>query len=385
MGGKEPRSDRSLDILRIARAVYPESMGGGAIHVHSMSKRQAKMGHNVTILTTDRGDRTLPGREKRDGYEIIRDKELATLLGNSITPGFIRSFANLKSEYDVIHVHSHLSLSSNIATLLSRFGDTPLVVTNHGLRSQTAPDWVQDIYLPTVGKFTFNSSDTVLTYSETERDELRELGINAPIRVIHNGVDCTRFSPDNSETDSNQLLFVGRLRSTKGPDIALEIFRQLHGDFPELKLKVVGEGPLREDLEATVAEYDLNNTVDFVGELPNEEMPEVYNDSSIFILPTEREGVPRTLLESMACGVPVVTTNLPQVEPVVDGGGLLIERDVDEFAGVIRKLLTSPDTRKSMGAQGRDRVRENYSWQETVSETTEIYQELLNNKHQINK
>lgn len=370
-------SNGPLDILRIARAVYPESMGGGAIHVHSMSERQAEMGHNVTVLTTDRGNRSLPRREERTGYSISRDRELFTLFGNSITPGFVRSLRRYQEDYDVIHVHSHLSLSSNIAALLSRFDSTPLILTNHGIRSQTAPDWVQEIYLPTVGKFTLNSADTVLTYSDTEQDELRELGITVPISVIHNGVDCTRFAPEDHVSDSGRLLFVGRLRATKGPDMALEIFNILQEDFPELSLTIVGDGPMRDELSDRISRYGLEDNVELLGEVANEEMPEIYNESTVFVLPTQREGVPRTLLEAMACGVPVITTNLPQVEPVVNGGGIVVDRELDEFSAAIRTLLASKEQRQNMSGQGRNHVLENFSWKETVSKTTEKYYELL--------
>jgi len=377
MDSRKVAGDESLDILRIARAVYPESMGGAAIHVHSMSERQVDMGHDVTILTTDRGNRELPRREERDGYQIIRDRELTTLFGNSITPWFVSSFKRYQDKYDIVHVHSHLSLISNISALLSRFDNTPFVLTNHGLRSQTAPEWVQDIYLPTVGKFTFNSADTVFTYSESECEQLRELGVSSSISVIHNGVDCTQFTPDERSTDKNQLLFVGRLRSTKGPHIALQVLHRLQSDFPDLTMKMVGDGPMRNEITSIVANYRLEDSVDLIAEVPNKEMPRLFNESLIFILPTSREGVPRTLLEAMACGIPVVATNLSQVEPVVDGGGLLVERNIDEFLEAIRTLLTSPEQRQNMSTQGRNRVLENYSWKETVAETTKKYYDIL--------
>lgn len=370
-------NDRSLNILRIARAVYPESMGGGAIHVHSMSKRQSEMGHNVIVLTSDRGDRSLSPAERRDGYALKRHRELGTLFGNSLTPGIIRSLRAYNDEIDIIHIHSHLSFLSNIVALRSYIDDTPLIVTNHGLRSQTAPDWIQNLYLPTLGKFTFNSADMVLTYSDTEREELRDLGITAPISVIHNGVDCTKFSPRKTDTEGQQLLFVGRLRESKGPKMVLKIFEQLADDFPDLTVKIVGDGPLRTELEQYVIAHGLEDRVSVLGEVENEAMPQLYNESSVFVLPTEREGVPRTVLEAMASGTPVVTTNLPQVEPVVDEGGIVVDRSIEGFSGAIRSLLMKPDRRKEMGDRGRNRVLENYSWEETVKETTEQYYTLL--------
>jgi len=376
MDASESNQDRSLDILRIARAVYPESMGGGAIHVNSMSKKQVEMGHNVTVLTTDGGDITVPREESRDGYTIRRCREIANLFGNSLAPGFVSAFRRHKQKYDVVHVHSHLSSLSNIAALFSRFDDIPMILTNHGLRSQTAPDWIQQIYLPTIGRFTFNSADRVLCYSDSERGELREQHVRSPITVIHNGVDCTTFAPAGVDREL-QLLFVGRLMETKGPDLLLSIFERLAPDFSKLSLTIVGDGPLATQLEQHRSNSQFTSRISLLGDVPNEELPEIYSESSVFVLPTSREGVPRTILEAMACETPIVTTSLPQVEPVLGEGGCAVDRDPDSFEAVLRELLQDGNRRRMMGKAARQRVLKNYSWDETVRETTATYLDLL--------
>lgn len=369
--------NQSLDILRVARAIYPESMGGGSIHVHEISKQQAEMGHNVTVVTSDRGNSTLPRVEKRAGYTIRRYDELFTPFGNSFTPGVANVLKSAKSEYDIVHAHSHLSFLSNVAAFFSRIGNAPFVITNHGIQSQTAPDWVQQLYLPTVGRFTFNSADRVFTYSREEQDRLRSLGITVPISVIHNGVDCSQFAPEEGANESLQLLFIGRLLESKGPHLLVAIFDELQSEYPELRLKIVGQGPMKNELLENISDRGLDGYIDLVGEVPNNMLPDFYNESSVFVLPTSREGVPRTILEAMACGTPVVSTNLPQVRSVVDDGGVVVEREIDSLTTVICNLLESPDRRVKMGKRGRNRVLNNYSWQETVRKTTNQYYEVL--------
>lgn len=369
-------ADRSLQILRVARAIYPESVGGGAIHVHSMSKRQAELGHEVTILTTDHGDRSLPRTERRDGYTIKRHRELTNIFGNSIAPEFVRSLRRHSDEYDIVHAHSHLSFLSNVAAVLSRVGKLPLVLTNHGFRSQTAPDWIQQLYLPTVGRFTFNSADMVLCYSNVERDKLREEGVQSPISVIHNGIDCSKFSP-RPVNEKLQLLFVGRLRETKGPQMLMDLFERLAPEFPELKLKLVGDGPLYDTLRQRTMNSQFSDRISLVGEVTNDALPEIYTESSLLVLPTSREGVPRTILEAMACETPVVTTNLPQVIPVIDDGGRTVSRDLETFETAVRSLLDDTEQRQKIGQLARQHVLENYSWDETVRETTAKYFELV--------
>jgi len=161
----------------------------------------------------------------------------------------------------------------------------------------------------------------------------------------------------------------------------LDIFTEVREKNPEITLKIVGDGPLREELRRRISERGLEHVVNLAGEVDNDIMPDIYNESSLFVLPTIREGVPRTVLEAMACGLPVVTTNLPQVEPVVEDCGLAVPRDTESFSEAINNLLASPDRQSAMNERCRIKIRENYSWQDTVRKTTNKYCEILNNYH----
>ncbi len=370
-------TDDSLRILRVAPDLYPEQLGGGALHAHTMSKRQADRGHDVTVLTSRHGDRSLPMQERRDGYEIQRNRQLAKPFGNSITPGIVRSLAGRLGEYDVVHAHSHLYFSSNVAGLLGRLSATPLVLTNHGLISQTAPGTIQKLYLPTVGRFTFNSADRVLCYTETDRDRLRERNVTAPISVVHNGIDCSTFRPMTFVEPRQRLLYVGRLKETKGVDRLIRAFAELYEEYPDLTLSIVGEGPTRESLEALCDRLDVDDRVTFRGTVPNDELPELYTASRAFVLPSTAEGLPRTVLESLACGTPVVTSDLPQLESVVEGCGHQVPPEsIDELAGAIERLISDDSTYREMSERSRSRIESEYSWTETVAETTAIYREV---------
>lgn len=367
-----------LRILRVATDAYPHILGGGAIHVHEMSKAQAEMGHDVTLLTSDHGDRSAPREERRDGYWIRRYRQVARPFGNSITPGMLAEISLLAPNCDVIHAHSHLYFTTNATAALARVIETPLVVTNHGLHSQTAPKWVMEPFLWTVGRFTFNAADRVLCYTETDRERLRERNITAEISTINNGIDCETFEPTADRRDDTQVLFVGRFNESKGVHRLVEAFAGLTETFPDATLKLVGSGPLEDRLHALVSEHGITDCVEFTGTVPNEELPAVYANSTVFVLPSDAEGLPRTVLEAMACETPVVTSDLPQLEPVVDGAGLTVPRgSIDELRTSLADLLRDPDRRAEMGRLGRERVVAEYSWAATVRETTDVYREIL--------
>jgi glycogen(starch) synthase len=370
-------ADSGLRILRIATDSYPDVLGGGALHAHELSSLQAEMGHDVTLLTSDHGDREKPRQETRAGYEVRRYRQIVRPFGNSITPGMVPAMRRLLATHDIVHAHSHLYFSTNMAALLARLNSTPLVITNHGLHSQTAPMAVQKAYAP-LAKFTFNSADRVLCYTETDRNRLRERGVTAPISVIHNGIDCDTFVPDASDDTRRQVLFVGRLKETKGVRSLLEAFALMAQKTADITLRFVGKGPLREELEQTAAEHSVSDRVTFTGRIPNEELPDMYAESAVFALPSEVEGFPRTVLEAMACGTPVVTSELPQLESVVNQVGETVPHgDVEELADALQELLEAPDRRERLGQRARECVLEEYSWAETVRETTAVYHELV--------
>lgn len=362
-----------MRILRVAQKLYPETKGGGAYHVHALSRDQAAMGHDVTVLTIQREGQ--PRRDERDGYTILRQPATVSPPGNEVSVGIARRLWATE-DVDVVHAHSHLYAASNLAAIRRHFDETPLALTNHGLRSQTAPRRVFEWYLRTVGRWTLDAADIVFTYTDIEREKLRELGVSTDVAVVPNGIDVERFALEGevSEriTGSPALLFVGRLVAGKRPRDAIEAFEPVVADHPHARLSLVGTGSQRADLEARVAGTGLEGHVDFLGHVPYEAMPALYRAADLFVLPSETEGVPRSVLEALATGTPVVTTELAQLGALHEHGGVGVPvGDVDALADVLKTLLADDARRKQLGRSGRKYVQTHHDWTDTVAATTE--------------
>ena len=367
-----------MRILRIAQKTYPEVVGGGTYHVHAMSRDQAAMGHDVTVLTV--GDGTRPPREERAGYTVVRRPESAKALGNSLSMGVAR-FLHDADGFDVMHAHSHLYFSTNLAALKRRFASIPLAITNHGLYSQSAPEWVFRWYLRTLGRVTFDSADGVFCYTGTDASRLREFGVGTDIHVVANGIDTHRFSPDGDESQriagDPAVLFVGRLVEGKRPGDALSAIEQVREVHPDARLHFAGQGPLRTDLERRVAEHGLDEGVQFLGEVPHEEMPDLYRAADLFVLPSRAEGLPRTVLEALSTGTPVVASDLAQMRSVIEGAGVTVPvGDSEGFADALSSLADDAERYERYSARGRERVRTDHSWSSTVESTTEHLESL---------
>ncbi|GAA0471513.1 glycosyltransferase family 4 protein [Halococcus dombrowskii] len=373
-----------MRILRIAQKTYPEVVGGGTYHVHAMSRDQAAMGHDVTVLTVGNGTR--PRREERAGYTVVRRPATAEAFGNSLSAGVAR-FLHGVDDYDVMHAHSHLYFSTNLAALKRRFDSIPLAITNHGLYSQSAPEWVFRWYLRTFGRVTFNSADAVFCYTETDADRLGDFGVDVPLHVVPNGIDTERFSPEGEEsnriTGDPAVLFVGRLVEGKRPGDALSAIERVRETHPEARLHFAGKGSLRADLEQRVAERGLDDAVAFLGEVPHEEMPELYRGADLFVLPSRAEGLPRTVLEALASGTPAVTSNLAQLVPMVEKAGITVSvGDWKGFADALDELASSPEHREAYGKRGRELVVTEHAWSDTVARTTEQLEALCEEHRQ---
>ncbi|MCU4926460.1 glycosyltransferase family 4 protein [Halobacteria archaeon AArc-dxtr1] len=354
-----------MRILRVAQKVYPDIKGGGPYHVHAMSRDQAAMGHDVTVLTV-RHDQSLPAIEERAGYTVVRYDPVAKPLGNELSPGLAQYLRRI-GDVDVVHAHSHLYFATNLAALKRRLGTIPLAITNHGLYSQNAPEWVFDLYLRTVGRWTFNQADVVFCYTDEDRERVREFGVSSPIEVVANGIDTERFSPagPTSERVTGErpvVVFVGRLVEGKRPSVAVEAFASVVEDHPTAQLYFCGEGPLRGELEERARELGVREAVTFLGQIPYEEMPAVYRSADAFVLSSRAEGVPRTIMEALSTGVPVVSSALPQVRSAFgDAVAYAPIGDVDAFADRIREAVS--------GGEGGE-LGAAFRWERTVAETT---------------
>ncbi|MBP1923632.1 glycosyltransferase involved in cell wall biosynthesis [Halorubrum alkaliphilum] len=368
-----------MRILRVAPWTYPDTKGGGDYHVHAMSRDQAAMGHDVTVLTT-REDQSLPRIEETHGYTILRVSPGVTLLGNDVSPAVARYLWHADGDdFDVIHAHSHCYFVTNLAALKGRFGDIPLAITNHGLYSQNAPERLFSLYLKTLGRWTFNQADVVFCYTDVDKKRVRELGVRSRIEVVPNGIDTERFTPEGPESElidaeGPVVLFVGRFAEGKRPWLAIEAFAEVLEEYPDAELYLCGDGALREDLEAQVEELGIGEAVTFLGHVPYDEMPKVYRSGKVLVLPSRAEGVPRTVLEAMASGLEIVMSDLEQVTPTLGERGHVVADDGNTtFAdGLFEAIEDSGEASEQIAV-------DDHRWADTVERTTCTLESITEN------
>ena len=365
-----------MKILRVVSDLYPAVVGGIGVHAHQMSTSQAQKSHDVTVLTLNQKE--LTAEEIINGYRVKRFPCYFTICGNSFAPGLILEILKRKRAVEIIHAHSHLFFSTNICALAKIVHSAPLVITNHGLISASAPAWLNTIYKNTFSLATFQIADHIICYTNIEKENIEKMGIDPKkISVIHNGVDTTLFKPRASKktADQKQILWVGRFVTGKGVEYLIDAFFHVQNKSPNTQLILVGIGPEKTAIEDRIKKLHLQSSVTFIDYLDNEELPGVYKNSDVFVLPSLMEGVPRTILEAMACGVPVVTTNLSHLVDIIAGAGLVVPpKEPTLLSDAILTILEDTSLADNMGQRGRRKIAEEYSWEDTVGKTLALYE-----------
>jgi glycosyltransferase involved in cell wall biosynthesis len=206
---------------------------------------------------------------------------------------------------------------------------------------------------------------------------------------MQNVVDCDYFQPpENPRQNQRELtvVCVGSLTRQKRHDIFLRSFALARQSNPHLKARLVGEGPLRMELEQLANTLHLSNSVEFAGAV--DEMPPVFQRSDILVHTSDYEGTPNVILEAMACGLPVVATNVGAApDLIVDGRtGLIVEKqDGAALALAIVHLAASPQLREQMGQAARESALEHYSLQVSGPKLQAVYSLLLGRKYSENR
>jgi phosphatidylinositol alpha-1,6-mannosyltransferase len=240
-----------------------------------------------------------------------------------------------------------------------------------------------------------NASGIVATskwVAELASDVMQQVGIEAPppVAALDLGTDPARFNPSRDTGalrrrwgvgDAPLILTVARLVPHKGQDMGIRALSTLRRDFPELRYIMVGEGHDEERLRALARELGVLDRVGFVGAMRDDELPEAYATSTIYLgasrvdKEVNVEGFGISFLEAAASGIPSIGGDSGGVRSAVRDGetGIIVPpTDSDAIADAIRSLLLNPERRKKMGIAGRHAVETHYNWDRVARDTREF-------------
>jgi len=290
-----------------------------------------------------------------------------------------------RGEFDIIQCH--FGGNGNVGVLLKELGIKGKVVTIfHGY---DLSKYVKK-HGKTVYNVLFEKGDIFLPVSNYLKTRLLELGCDEKkILVHHMGIKSEKFPFRMRKVSGGELvkiITVGRLIEKKGIDYGIRAVGNLKGKQLKIEYNIVGDGPLRKDLERLIEELELTGTVKLLGKKPHREVINLLNESHILLAPSvtakdaDQEGIPVVLMEAMAMGLAVVSTYYSGIPELIEEGRtgfLASERNTSAIAEKIEHLIKYPETWIGMSHAGRKFVEEHYDIDKLNKRLVEIYKGAL--------
>lgn len=356
---------------------YPPYMGGIETHLQALSRELAKA-VDLRVIVSNNQSRT--AREVPDGVNLLRVATPMTLFSTPLCPAMVSAIRNASAE--VIHIH--LPNPTAVMAYLASGHRGKAIFTYH---SDTVKQKVLGLLFQPLLDAALRRASAVIA---TSPNYLATSPVLATVRdrchVIPYGIDLTQFEHSDPavvgqirrQYGERLVISVGRLVYYKGFEYLIRAMKQVNG-----KLLIVGDGPLRADLERLASELGIAEKIGFLGEVQNERVIPYYHAAQIFALASvaRSEAFGIVQIEAMASGLPVVNTALDSGVPFVslDGQtGLTVPpADPDAMAAALNRLLDDADLRRAFGSAGIRRAQQEFSLDTMVGRTLELYRSVM--------
>ncbi|MDD3977830.1 MAG: glycosyltransferase family 4 protein [Methanomicrobium sp.] len=362
---------------------YPDAIGGDAVVVSNLESEQQRMGHEVFILTSRCHETVQKSNifiygitDMPSGLDKISIKRILSLLMLSFSGFFLLS----RIKPDIIHAHS-----PDIGFILSFQAilfNIPVINTCHGVtfadRQFSAGKGRIELFLLKNGRF-----NKIVTVDKNSLPFFLKQNIKNAC-YISNGVDidCLKRE-DNCRSSLSEFkyLFVGRLEDQKGLKYLFQATKKLSNKISNFKVIIVGDGSIYHYLAELVKSYEIDNEIEFAGRVGSEKLKEIYHSCDVFVLPSIWEGMPLTLLEAFACGLPVIVTDVGEISQICinkENAIIVSPKNPDELCRAMLMLYEDEELREKIGKNGEITVKSGYSWGEVAEKYLNLYHSALN-------
>lgn len=377
-----------MKILMTSDTFFPR-LGGGEYHVHYVLTELRKLGHDVTLITTETMSPTAP-----DPPYVLRAKP-----GLRTLPTLLSILWRETGKADLVHAHYNYRLTFYvfIVAVLRR---KPRVLTQHGLGllPQTKTSFINDIAFVVWRRVGMMLASDIISTSDDLSITIRELGYGHKITLIPNGFDPEKFKPLQPSSGPPRLLTVRRLVPKTGIQYLIQILPRLHEKFPDLHVDIVGDGRLRSSLEAQASTLGVQDAVTFHGALPHEKILDYFKHASIVLSPSTAESTSLACIEAMALARTVVASRVGgliellgkneergYLVPITasehsdyDAPPALSPEAADRLAKKIIDVLSAPADAQKKAEIASAYAREHFGWPKLVKKTVdEVFAPLV--------
>ena len=369
-----------MRIAMIGHKRYGSREGGVEVVVTELARRMAALGHEVTcydrsgadVMTGDAADR----RERVvDGVRLVPVKTVDIKGLAALSSSYFATLAAIKERPDVIHYHAE---GPCVPLPLAKRAGIRTVATIHGLDWQRAK-WgkLASTYIKMGEKAAATKADGLVVLSKSAQSYF-ENAYGRTATFIPNGIEKKQPRPASQIKErwgldeGSYLLYLGRLVPEKRPELLIEAYKGLDTDK---KLVIAGGGSDTSEYEATLREAAQGDPrILFTGFVNGEPLEELYSNCYAYVLPSDVEGMPMSLLEAMAYGRRCVTSDIPECADVLAGNGMTFDKgSAESLQSALQGLLSEGDRAAALGAAAKAHVEKTYNWDSVVERTLELY------------
>jgi glycosyltransferase involved in cell wall biosynthesis len=376
-----------------------EHIFGAGNHLRNLSETLRDLGCEIHILIP--GSKT--NTQTKNGLYLHTVKtNLLRSQGNGIvfSATSYRSVNRICNDYKIDIIHSQSP--SGFGYSIFRNKKRPFVVTLHGTSfgelsaysnvpfSNFSTALMRDAILvqPLFALFTsieYKRANKIIAVSKYLTQEAKNF-YHLPkekIVPIYNGVNLPELKSSSSETEEGQnVLFVGRLIWRKGAQYLIDAFPQVLSAYPDAKITIVGSGEQKKFLQEKVKQLKIDDSVQFLSNVPSDRLWELYSQADVFIQPSLYEPLGITVLEAMSFSKPVIASRVGGIPELVQNGvnGLLVEPgNTNQLVEATKRLFSDPSLGRKYGQNAREKVEAQYTWKKIGQKTLQLYEELLVN------
>ncbi len=377
--------------MKIGITCYP-TFGGSGVVATELGVELATLGHDIHFISYSMPIRLADYQHEMECSGRLNYHEVEVLRYPLFEyPPYALTLATKMAEVidhyglDLLHVHYAIphSVSAYLAQSLVSGRKVPVVTTLHGTDITLVG---QDRSFLPITRFAIEQSTGVTAVSEYLKQTTHEkLGVNRPIEVIHNFVNCDRYvrnldSPVRNQIAAGGERVIGHLsnfRPVKRIDAVIEIFDRIRKEIPA-KLLLIGDGPERNNAEYLVRDKGIESDVVFLGKQGS--VVDMLSACDLFLLPSQTESFGLAALEALACEVPVVASDvggLPEVITHGEDGYLVAPENIEEMARRSLEIISDPERNREIGRQARKNAQKRFCSTKIVPRYESFYEEMV--------
>lgn len=370
-----------MRIAMIGHKRYGSREGGVEVVVTELARRMAALGHEVTCYDRSgvdvmTGDAANCCERVVDGVRVVPVKTIDKKGLAALSSSCFATLAAIKDRPDVIHYHAE---GPCVPLPLAKHAGIRTVATIHGLDWQRAK-WgkLASAYIKMGERAAATKADGLIVLSKSAQSYFQDI-YGRTATFIPNGIEQKRPLPANlikqkwRLDEGSYLLYLGRLVPEKRPELLIEAFRGLDTDK---RLVIAGGGSDTSEYEASLRESAQGDPrILFTGFVNGDPLEELYSNCYAYVLPSDVEGMPMSLLEAMAHGRCCVTSDISECADVLAGNGLTFEKgSAESLQFVLRALLAEDDRATALGVAAKSHVNKTYNWDSVVERTLAVYE-----------